>query len=92
MRRRSPCLIWNRIEDFPWLSKKRGGPVAPMSRDFSSPSHWLQRAAQTRAKAERSRGSATRARLIKMAEQYDQLAEQAERQLEDQSESRPIRT
>ncbi|WP_271597482.1 MULTISPECIES: hypothetical protein [unclassified Bradyrhizobium] len=63
-----------------------------MSRDFSSPSHWLQRAAQTRAKAERTRDAATRARLITMAEEYDRLAEQAERQLTDQSASIPIKT
>ncbi|WP_157083339.1 hypothetical protein [Bradyrhizobium manausense] len=63
-----------------------------MSRDFSSPSHWLQRAAQTRAKAERTRDAAARARLITMAEEYDRLAEQAERQLTDQSASIPIKT
>ncbi|TYO60803.1 hypothetical protein FXV83_41845 [Bradyrhizobium hipponense] len=71
------------------LGEKR---KAQMSRDVTSPSHWLQRAAQTRAKAQRTRDAVARDRLITMAEEYDQLAEQAERQLEDQSESRPIGT
>lgn len=57
-----------------------------MSRDVISPSHWLQRAAQTRAKAQRTRDAVTRDRLIQMAEEYDRLAEQAERQLTPSAE------
>lgn len=60
-----------------------------MSPNITSPSHWLQRAAQTRAKAERTKDAVTRTRLIQMAEEYDRLAEQAERQLTSPATIKP---
>jgi hypothetical protein len=64
-----------------WRPTKFFAFVQILSRDVISPSHWFQRAAQTRAKAQRTRDAVTRDRLIQMAEEYDRLAEQAERQL-----------
>jgi hypothetical protein len=70
----------------PHLERNREFSFAPngaieMSSKDASASHWLQRAAQTRAKANRTRDAAARERLIKMAEEYDLLAEQAQRLL-----------
>ena len=60
-----------------------------MASNVTSEKQWLQRAAQTRAKASRTRDAAARDRLIKMAEEYDLLAEQAHRLLTAEPMEKP---
>ena len=42
------------------------------------PDHWRKRAAQTRAEADRFAQLQSKMRLLKIAEEYDRLAERAE--------------
>jgi hypothetical protein len=46
--------------------------------------HWHEQAAQARARAARIKDAVARERQIKKAEEYDRLAEQAQRLLQDQ--------
>jgi hypothetical protein len=81
-----PHLKPNREFIFP---KPPGG--GPMSSKDGSASYWLQRAAQTRAKATRTRDAASKDRLLNMAEKYDLLAERALRLLTEASNGvRPL--
>ena len=44
------------------------------------PDHWRKRAAQTRAKADMFAHPQSKVRLLRIAEEYDRLAERAEEQ------------
>jgi len=47
---------------------------------LDDPDHWRKRAAQTRAKADMFAHLQSKVRLLKIAEEYDRLAERAEQQ------------
>jgi hypothetical protein len=42
------------------------------------PKHWLKRAAATRAKADQSRSNEQKAKLLRVAEEYERMAYRAE--------------
>ncbi|MGF6434290.1 hypothetical protein [Bradyrhizobium elkanii] len=48
---------------------------------MNNPAYWRDRAAKTRAKAHSFRYQDSRANLLKIAEEYDRLANHAEQQL-----------
>ncbi|MFQ3455973.1 hypothetical protein PMN64_22100 [Bradyrhizobium sp. UFLA01-814] len=48
---------------------------------MNNPAYWRDRAAKTRAKADSFRYQDSRANLLKIAEEYDRLANYAEQQL-----------
>lgn len=52
-----------------------------MAASIGNAGYWYARAAQARARAYRIRDTAARERQIKKAEEFDRLAEQAQRQL-----------
>ncbi len=67
------------------LTSKRTG-VGAMAASKGDARHWHQRAAQARARAARIMDDSRRARQISKAEEYDRLAEEAQRLLvEDHS-------
>ncbi|WP_271671304.1 hypothetical protein [Bradyrhizobium sp. CCBAU 51627] len=49
-----------------------------MKDPIRDPNHWRERADQTRAKADRSFDVRTKLRLLKIASEYDRLAERAQ--------------
>ncbi|ODM75380.1 hypothetical protein A6X20_11365 [Bradyrhizobium elkanii] len=62
-------------------SPREKGGSAMIENVMTNPGYWRDRAARTRAKAELFRYQDSRANLLKIAEEYDRLANYAEQQL-----------
>jgi hypothetical protein len=65
----------------PREGRKNGGIMA--SDNINDPKHWRDRAAETRASAEEMKDADTRKIMLRLAGDYDQLAERAEIRLND---------
>jgi hypothetical protein len=58
--------------------------------DVLDPRHWRERAERTRDKAEQFNMRNSRDRLLKIAEEYDRLAERAAERWEPSTQSVPV--
>jgi hypothetical protein len=65
----------------PREGRKDGGMMA--SDNINDPKHWRDRAAEMRASSEETKDADTRKIMLRLASDYDQLAERAEIRLND---------